>query len=276
MTDYDAAAQEGGFDLHNVTQTHLPEALPKLGHRAGHSSSLHLADFIHKDASAVPPAVHRPHPGHAFPMYLNDSLGDCGEAMTLHGIEAFHLDAGTPVPAFADGDAEKLYEQVGGYVPGNPETDRGTDNHVLVKHWHRPGVKCAADGSEHKIVATVGVDPKDVQLNQRAIWEFVALFRAIALPKTAQGQKEWEVTEPNLHGDAAPGSWGGHDIPYISYDGSVFGNVTWGTELLVTYGFDAAYAMEGFVVVTQEMLSNEGVSPAGVDWTELVKAIKEL
>jgi hypothetical protein len=276
MTNYDAAAKSEGFDLREVTHTNLPAALPKLGHRAGHRPRLDLANYIHREAPAVPPAVNRSHQEHNFPMYLNDRLGDCGEAMTAHGIEAFHLDAETAVPPFADGDVEKLYEQVGGYVPGEPETDKGTDNHVLVEHWKKPGVACAADGSVHKIVASLAVDPKNVELNQRAIWEFVVLFRAIALPQTAQGQKEWEVTEPNLEGPAAPGSWGGHDIPYLSYDGRVYSNVTWGTELLVTYGFDEAYALEGFVVVTEEMLNNDGVSPAGVDWTALKKDLKSL
>jgi hypothetical protein len=210
-------------------------------------------------------------------MFLNDRLGDCGEAMTAHGIEAFHLDAGTPVPLFVDADVEKLYEEVGGYVPGDPSTDQGTDNQVLVDYWRKSGMACAADGSSHKIVASLFVDPKKVELNQRAIWEFVALFRAIALPETAQGQREWEVTDPNLEGPAAPGSWGGHDIPYLSYDVKRFRCETWGTSLLVTYGFDAAYAMQdSFVVVTEEMLDQRGMSPAGFDWTKLSADVKSL
>jgi hypothetical protein len=276
MTDYAAAAQAEGFDLREVTHTKLPAKLPKLGHRSGRRPKLDLADYIVRDAPVVPPAVYRSNLEHDFPMYLNNELGDCGEAMTLHGIEAFHLDARTGVPPFADGDAEKLYEEVGGYVPGEPETDKGTDNGVLVEYWQTSGVACAADGSVHKIVASVFVEPKNVDLNQRAIWEFVALFRAIALPETAQGQKEWQVTEPKLEGPAAPGSWGGHDIPYFSYDGKRYRCATWGAELLLTYEFDVDYAIEGFVVVTKEMLDQEGVSPAGIDWSALTSDIKSL
>jgi hypothetical protein len=276
MTDHAAAVCDDGFDLRHAVQTTLPPTLPKLGHKGKVRPELNLADYVHADAPAVPKAVHRSHLDHDFPMYLNDRLGICGEAMALHGIEALHLDAHTPVPPFSDADAEKLYEEVGGYVPGEPETDQGTDNHILVTKWQDDGVLCSADGSVHKIVGSLFVDPHDVALNQRAIWEFVVLYRAIALPITAQGQREWHVTDDKLEGDAEPGSWGGHDIPYLSYDGHLFRCETWGTSLLVTYGFDKAYSMEGFVVVTEEMMDLRGMSPAGFDWDKLTSDFKAL
>lgn len=277
MTDYEAAKRAEGFDLRDVVREAVLPQTPKLGHLADAHPRLKLADYVVDGAPAVPPAVHRSHLEHDFPMYLNNELGDCGEAMTLHGIEAFHLDAGTAVPSFADGDAEKLYEEVGGYVPGKPATDKGTNNETLVNYWQNTGVACAAEnGNVHKIVASMFVDPQDVELNERAIWEFVVLFRAIALPETAQGQKEWTVTEPQLQGPAAPGSWGGHDIPYFSYDGQRYRCATWGTELLLTYQFDADYATQGFVAITEEMLNNTGVSPAGIDWDKLTSDINAM
>ena len=53
-------------------------------------------------------------------MLANDTIGDCVIAMMLHSIEDFHLDAGTPVPAFTDADAISIYSAITGYVPGDP------------------------------------------------------------------------------------------------------------------------------------------------------------
>lgn len=52
--------------------------------------------------------------------------------------------------------------------------------------------------------------------------------------------------------------------------------MTWGAELLLTAPFHKAYAQEAHVVVTQEMLNNQGDGPSGVTWNELVSDIKKL
>lgn len=270
-----AAIYHNWFALRQVV---VPAALPdhvKLGHAGIHKPRLNLADYVAADVKP-PPAVHRSHLGNP---YLRDPLGntdwgDCGEAMTLHGIEAFHLDAGTPVPVFVTDDALGLYSAVGKFdptkgPPGNNPTDNGTDNSVLFPYWENDGVKCAADGSTHKIAGSLFVDPADQRLSKIAIWEFVVLFRAIALPITAQGQGRWQLTDPSLKGDAAPGSWGYHDIPYFSFDAHSLRNDSWGVEMLVDWSFDGAYAAQGIVVVTQEQLNLRGQSPAGVNWTKL-------
>lgn len=278
------AVRDDGFKLHeHIMATKLPPHV-ELGQRGVHHPTLDLREYVvsgHPTLENPPPAVHRSNLGFPFGMLMNDHLGCCGPAMVIHGIEAFHLDAQTPVPPFGDQDCERLYERAGGYDPsqtqpdGSNPTDRGVDNTDLVKCWEE-GVTCQRDNSSHQAVATIFVDPKDLNLNKLAIWEFVVLFRAVALPVTAQGQSWWKVTDPSLQGDAAPGSWGGHDIPYLSYDAHGVRNVTWGEELLVDWDFDAAYAMQGFVVVTREQLNLQGVSPAGVDWTKLNQDIAKL
>jgi len=76
---------------------------------------------------------------------------------------------------------------------------------------------------------------------------------------------------------STPGSWGGHDIPYLSYDGKWYRCVTWEKGLLLSYDWDAAYALEGFVVVTDEMLgSRGGTSPAGFKWDQLIHDCEHL
>lgn len=246
-----------------------------------HVPTLALKDFLASGAYP-PPAVARTQPGYAWGMLLNDRLGDCGEAMSIHGDEAFHLDAGTPVPPYTDADAEAWYEIVGNYNPNAPlvngvnPTDQGTDNDVLVQKWKNPGLLCKATGQYSKIVASLFIDPADKLVTQIGIWEFIAVFRATGLPITAQTQPVWRVSDDSLQGPAAVASWGYHDTPHIAYNRRGPITITWGAEKQETWDFDATYGVGGFVVVTEDQLNNEGVSPTGVNWTQLNAALADL
>lgn len=243
------------------------------------TARLNLVDYV-ADGAQAPDAVHRSHLGFQWGALMNDMLGDCGPAMLLHAFEAWALDSGNAPPPFSDQDALGVYEKVGQYVPGNPATDRGVDNTNLFDYAVSPGVLCAKDESSHKIVEWIAV-PADPNLMRVAIWEFVVLFRAYNMPVSAQGQHEWQVTDPSLQGSAAPGSWGGHDVPILSYDTRRFRTVSWGTELLIEApvaggGFDGLYGQQAIVGITEDMLNRQGVSPSGVNWTKLGADLRAL
>ncbi|HUA49936.1 MAG TPA: hypothetical protein VMA77_32185 [Solirubrobacteraceae bacterium] len=265
------------FRLHD---DYAPPSLPttaKIGLNLDtlHRPTLKLADYIHPELASPPAAISRPHPGFTWGMLANDRIGDCVIAMMLHSIEDFHLDASTPVPAFTDQDAISIYSAITGYNPDNPSSDQGTDENAAMSYWENPGLK-TSDGATHTIVATVAVDPSNLNECRIAIDEFVDLQIAIALPTTAQGQTEWTVVGDGRTGNSAPGSWGGHGIPYREYDPETFKCVTWGAELLLTVPFHEDYAQEAHVVVTEEMLSKQGIGPSGVNWDELIADIKAL
>ena len=252
-------------------------ALPKTGLILStlHRPQLKLADYIHPQLANPPAAISRPHSGFSWGMLANDRIGDCVIAMMLHSIEDFHLDAGTPVPAFTDADAISVYSAITGYNPKDPSSDRGTDENAAMRYWEHSGLK-TSDGASHTIVATVAVDPGNLNECRIAIDEFIDLQIGIALPISAQGQTEWTVVGDGKTGNSAPGSWGGHGIPYREYDAETFKCVTWGAELLLTVPFHQDYAQEAHVVVTKEMLSRSGVGPSGVAWDELIADIKAL
>ena len=260
---------------HHTAPT-LPPS-PKLGLNleTPHKPELKLGDYLHAELANPPAAISRPHPGFNWGMLANDRIGDCVIAMMLHSIEDFHLDAGTPVPAFTDGDAIKMYSEITGYDPNDPNSDQGTNEVTAMAYWQSPGLR-TSDGVDHQIVATVAVDPSNLNECRIAIDEFVDLQIAIALPLTAQGQTEWTVVGNGRTGHSAPGSWGGHGIPYREYDADTFKCVTWGAELLLTVPFHQDYAQEAHVVVTKEMLDNTGVGPSGVNWDQLIADIKVL
>ena len=260
----------------HYTPPTLP-ALPKTGLNLStlHKPALKLSDYIHAELAKPPAAISRPHPGFQWGMLANDKIGDCVIAMMLHSIEDFHLDAGTPPPAFTDADAISIYSAITGYNPNDPSSDRGTDEGAAMRYWEHPGLQSTDNGS-HTIVATVAVDPSNLNECRIAIDEFIDLQIGIALPISAQGETEWTVVGDGKTGHSAPGSWGGHGIPYREYDAETFKCVTWGAELLLTVPFHQDYAQEAHVVVTQEMLNKQGVGPSGVAWDELIADIKAL
>jgi len=252
-------------------------ASPKLGLILDglHKPALKLSNYIRPALANPPAAVSRPHPGFQWGMLANDRLGDCVIAMMLHSIEDFHLDANTQVPAFTDQDAISVYSAITGYNPDDPNSDQGTNERTAMLYWEQHGLH-TSDGAPHQIVATVAVDPSDLNECRIAIDEFVDLQIGIALPLTAQGQTEWTVVGNGKTGHSAPGSWGGHGIPYREYDADTFKCVTWGQELLLTVPFHQAYAQEAHVVVTREMLNKQGIGPSGVAWDDLIADIKAL
>ncbi len=259
----------------HTTPTLPPSPKTGLNLEALHRPTLKLADYIHPELATPPAAIARPHPGFNWGMLANDRIGDCVIAMMLHSIEDFHLDADTPVPAFTDQDAIDIYSAITGYDPNDPNSDRGTNESTAMRYWERPGLR-SSDGVDHRIAATVAVDPSNLNECRIAIDEFVDLQIAIALPLTAQGQKEWTVVGDGRTGRSAPGSWGGHGIPYREYDAETFKCVTWGAELLLTVPFHQAYAQEAHVVVTREMLNRSGIGPSGVAWDELIADVRAL
>lgn len=273
MTDLTAHVQAENFDLRDDTPIPtLPTRVRLKSEPKPVEPKLALANYIERDspsgALAVPAAVHRSNLRFPYGMLANDQLGDCGEAMAIHAIEAFHLDGGTPVPPFGDPQAIELYSEAAGYVPGHPETDTGTDNQVLVDKWRDLGAADAL-GARHKIAGSLFVDFKQPDVLKAAIWEFVALFTALGLPQTAQTQTYWKLIDPSLTGEAAVGSWGYHDVPWFSYDSQRLRTVTWGQPWLADWSFLLAYTVQAFVVVTEEQLDRTGVSPSGVNWSRL-------
>ena len=255
-------------------------ATPRLGHRTTHTPQLHLGDYL--AATAEPPA--RVHRG-LFKGYTdvlgNNQWGDCGDAMTLHGIEGMRHAAGQAPPPFTEPDALNLYGAVSGFVPtdgppGNNPTDQGTDNAQLVAYWQSTGVKCATDGSVHQIAGSVAVDATNDLECQIAIYELGVLFTAWNLPASAQGQTVWDVIGDGRTGNSAPGSWGGHDTATMAYTGVEFDTNTWGLWVPVTKRFRLAYQAGFFAVVAKDMLNRTGVSPSGLDWSALVADLQKL
>ena len=220
--------------------------------------TLQLAKYVTSSLPAAPPTKIWSSKVSAWPMYMNDKIGDCAIAGPGHMIEAWSANAASLIQV-ADADVLKAYEDVGGYRPGHPSTDGGCVLMNVLKYWQKTGI------GGHKIGAYASVSPRSSAYVMDAIYLFGGLNTGFALPVTAQNQTVWDVvagakTNPN----AAPGSWGGHCVNIVDYDARSLTCVTWGGLKKLTWAFFKAYCDEAYAIVSQDFLV-AGKAPNGFD-----------
>lgn len=205
------------------------------------------------------------------PMYLNDSLGDCVEAAQAHHIGQWSYYASGNEVTFADSDIIKMYEIEGGYLPGQPNTDNGTDMLTALNVWRKQGF------AGHNIMAYMSVDPTNHDEVKAAIYLFGSLFTALALPISAQGQDAWTVADggPSAEGNQ-PGGWGGHCVTTAAWSPITATCMTWGTRLKMSHNFWDDYVEECFACLSPEWIAANGNSPNGFDLATLQADLAQL
>ena len=122
----------------------------------------------------------------SWPMFSNDTLGDCTAAAAAHMIQCWTANAGD---AFTPTNAQVIaaYSATGHYVPGNPATDRGAVELDVLSVWRQQGI------AGHKIDAYVAFSPRNFEHTRQAINIFGGIYIGLALPLSAQNQNVWDV-----------------------------------------------------------------------------------
>lgn len=204
-----------------------------------------------------------------FPMLLNNSIGDCGEAGWLHMLQVWLAAIGrlfTPTDAQVLG----LYEVVAGYKPGEPSTDNGTVLRDLLKY-----VKANAVAGGQRITAYVAVDPRNRLQVKQALAEFGCLYAGVELTQAAYQDQgvHWKRVrgakgkpDPNL----------GHCVVYTGYDARGVKTVTWGQEGTATWGWHDDCCVELWAVLSPDWMTAAGKNPDGVDWATLQQDLQAL
>ncbi len=201
-----------------------------------------LADYLDEAAlPPIPPTFDLTSHVHRWPMYGNDTLGDCTCAAAGHMVQAWTAANGkvqTPLTA----NVEKAYWATGdGTDDGRVETD-------VLNYWRTPGI------GTHKISYYAYVNSRNLAHVRAAAYLFGGVYTGIALPLTAQQQHVWDVVGDGQTGNSEPGSWGGHAVPYVAYDSLGFTIVTWGGLLKLTTRFHAAYTDEVYAIISPDWL----------------------
>jgi hypothetical protein len=244
--------------------------LPMLGKAPARKDTrtLKLAKYLPKRTVLQPPPLEvswitKLAAAEPLPMFLNDSLGDCVAAAAGHMEQQWNFYAGHPKQP-TDADVLASYEAVGGYDPGNPNTDSGMDMLSYLNWWKTTGL-----GGD-KIFAYLEVDYTNIQEVMQAVELFGNVYLGVQLPTFVQGATMWTVGPGGVYVAAGtPGSWGGHCVPIVAISPETLTCITWGTTLKMSHNFLADYADEAFAVLSSDWLNANGVSPDDLNIAQL-------
>jgi hypothetical protein len=204
---------------------------------------------------------------------LNDSLGDCTCAAVGHAIQlwSYATKGAGGMITVPDSDIEELYEEAGGYVPGDPSTDNGCVEQTVLSDWLNGPV----DGNE--LAAYVEINVNSVADVFRSIWECGLVYIGMNVPNyimnsfTGAGSV-WDV-DPSGDNTSA----GGHAVIITGY--GVNGNmpfISWGEWMEMTPAFWAANVDECYALANADWIASTGNSPAGLSLTDLVALMQSL
>lgn len=202
-------------------------------------------------------------------MYGNDSLGNCVIAGMAHLEGVFTaIKYGTP-SIFTLDQIVMMYSAIGGYVPGNPNTDNGCDEQTALAYWQKNGFL------GHSIAGSLAVDATNVNECVMASWLFSNLMLGMDLPDAwvnpapSASSFIWDVAGP-------PNPDNGHCV--VSAKGAVTTGLvieTWGLCGILTWEAVRKYCQtsvdgELYTVLTPEIIElATNKSPNGFDWASL-------
>lgn len=200
--------------------------------------------------------------------WLNNQLGDCVCEDSGHEVMLHTANAGSIVIPTAD-DILKLYEAVGGYVPGNASTDQGCDEMSMEAYMMSTGL-CG-----QKSVATGPVDPTNADHIRWAVQVFGACRLGIIVDQRMESEfaskQPWETpADPN-----DPNA-GGHDVPIVKYDTEYAWIVTWGGLQPVAWPLvtQPKFLDESHLAVYPDFTRAGGTTPAGFNLQQMLDDAK--
>lgn len=258
-------------------QIHNPAAL-WLGRKPVRSDSrtLKLARYMTpKSLPALPASVDWGTGIIDWGMMLNDQYGDCTAAGAGHLFKLWNDKAVRQI-VIHDTDILAFYElctaaEGAEFAPGPPPlNDNGCAELDVLKQLKSIGF------AGHKIDSYVSVNPQRHELIKAAIYFFGGCYIGVNLPLDAQNQGIWRTTDPQLHGDAAPGSWGGHCVILTAYDDNGLTCITWGQEKRLTWDWLDAYCDEAYALLAQDWLGTNAVSPGNFNMAQLTADLAQL
>lgn len=199
-------------------------------------------------------------------MMLNDQLGCCTCAGFYHSIQVITDVALGYAVTEPDAYVQQLYQEVGGYRPGDPSSDNGAVEQDVLTHLMRYGAPMQ-DGTRHPIVSYVEIDTRNLDDVCEAIQEFGYCYIGFAV------MREFMFSGPTNVWDDNPvyvTPDGGHAVILTGYDRTdpanpVFNVVSWGTrQWKMTAAFFRKFVDEAYAIVDPWWIQKTGRTPFGL------------
>jgi hypothetical protein len=189
----------------------------------------------------------------------NLDVGDCAVAGPGHFERWEDLCCGRPMSADESGILHD-YSAIGGYVPGDPETDGGCFAIDVMNYWRKTGI-CG-----RKIDAFATVDHYDREQVQMASFLLGGAFLCLSLPRLVASGDMFEADTWDVAGD--DGGHAGNHLVLLQGDCCN----TWGRRVRVTPAFISRYCFEAWGVVSKHGL-RDGRAYSGLDLVAMGQAL---
>lgn len=211
-----------------------------------------------------PPAIDHATRVAAWPMFLNNELGDCGPAGAAHQDQSWATYAGRPI-VITDAMVKSFYFAITGGV------DSGVYLEDMFAYWRKTGL--AGDQIEAYVEAAAG----DLTETKLAIQLFGSAGLGLSLPdRNTFGP--WTSRAP-LQDYGPPNPLNGHYVMLPAYDDArgFFKCATWGALEDLSYEFLQAYNDQTMVALNDLMiLPDTGQSPEAFDFARLQEDLGHL
>lgn len=248
----------------------------KLGLKPARPGSIKLkfADYGAAAALPTPPRNFGHYPlVKQFPMFGNDSFGDCFFAGGGHEHQLWRAQGRSTV-SFTDHNILSAYGEATGFTPNDPNSDQGTDMDEGAA-WRRKVGIADSSGARHKVSAYVDLVSGQSALDQIAVatYLFGAAGIGIEVPQYAMDQfdagKPWDIARKNTK------ILGGHYIPVVGRQDDHYLVVTWGKLQPVTARFLNKYCDQGVAYLSTEILWG-GKSIEGFNSSQLLDDLRHV
>ena len=215
------------------------------------------------------------------PMFANDLYGCCTCASQGHRIIAQEFATQQHETPVTEADVLRVYSAVTGFRPDDPSTDNGAYMLDVANYMRRTGMGREKDGTTHRVDAFVKVDHTNRREVLTACNLFGGVWLGILLPEAAAnhvGPNDlWDVPARDpLTGVYEPGSWGGHAVEAIGYNGTGVQVYTWGQEQFLSWRFFDSYVDEAYAFISEDWFRSGGRTTRGFDAAQLRGWLSEL
>ena len=201
-------------------------------------------------------------------MLGNDEVGNCAEAMVLHGIEVDRFRNGESI-TFDTSAAKAFYSDVTGYNPADPTTDRGTDLLALMRYMVRTGFAGHTYGAFVSLLSggAVSVDTVKIALDLFGPLLVGAKLHATAEADFDAGRPWSDTTGPII---------GRHAFLPVGFDANGLIVVTWGRLQRATWPWVVARVDEAFAKVSRDWCDGTKPAPSGFALAQLQADLAEI
>lgn len=200
------------------------------------------------DLATPPPVADWQNDGIEWPMYGNDTVGDCTCAAVGHMVNQLTFYGSGTEQLPTEAHVLAMYSAITGYKPGKPSTDTGAYCQDVLAYWRKTGLE------GHKIVAYAAVDPANMTEVHQAIAAFGTVYIGFNVTDAAEDAfdagKVWDVKKDSQ-------DLGGHCVPIGAYDANkkTLGGVTWAEEFTMTEAYWKQNVDEAWVVLDEDGLN---------------------